>query len=151
METKVCKKCGRELPLSQFEVEHTSKGDYYRGVCRECRAKYRKKWREENHSAYIAQALRRQKRQGDFLNSLKTSCIICGESEPCCIDFHHLDPSIKDFTIGQHRSRSKQWLIQEIKKCVCLCSNCHRKVHAGLIDLNDYITINHSSDPREEV
>ena len=33
----------------------------------------------------------------------------------------------------------KENLLKEIKKCVCLCANCHRKVHAGIIDLNKYL------------
>ncbi|WNL63194.1 hypothetical protein [Citrobacter phage Tr1] len=32
-------------------------------------------------------------------------------------------------------SWKKEKLIAEIKKCVLLCSNCHREVHAGLLVL----------------
>ena len=71
---------------------------------------------------------------------MKTPCIVCGESEPIAIDFHHINPNEKEFTIGKHRGKNREWLSQEISKCVCLCANCHRKVHVGLIDLNDYIT-----------
>jgi predicted HNH restriction endonuclease len=70
---------------------------------------------------------------------MKSPCIICGESEPVCIDFHHINPIDKEFTIGKHRGKSRESLSKEISKCVCLCANCHRKVHAGLIDLHDYI------------
>lgn len=139
METKVCKTCGKELPIEEFELEHTKYGDKRRGTCRTCRAKYRKQWRKDNPELYHAQAKRRQDSQGDWLNQQKTSCIICGETEPICIDYHHINPNEKEFTIGQHRSRSREWLLQEISKCVCLCANCHRKVHAGLINLKDYI------------
>ena len=68
------------------------------------------------------------------------SCQKCGYSK--CIeslDFHHKNPSEKEFTIGQHRNKSKEKLLEEIEKCVCLCSNCHRKVHAGIINLEDYL------------
>ncbi len=82
---------------------------------------------------------RSQKRKTEWLYSLKNPCIICSEYEPCCIDFHHIDPNEKDFTIGKHRGRGKEKLYEEIKKCVCVCSNCHRKIHAGLINLNEYI------------
>ena len=43
METKICRECKRELPIDQFELEHTKNGDSRRCTCRECRAKYRKK------------------------------------------------------------------------------------------------------------
>ena len=140
METKLCKKCGRELPLEQFELEHTAKGDIRRSTCRECRAEYRKNRRKEHPEFHVAQEARRIKRVREWQNSLKTSCIVCGESEPICIDWHHLNPSTKNFTIGANFSRARSLILSEIKKCVCLCANCHRKVHAGLIDLNNYIT-----------
>ena len=139
METKVCKKCGKVLPVEEFELEHTIRGDYRRSVCRHCRAVYRKQWRKDNPDLYHAQAKRRQDSQGKWLHEQKTPCIICGESEKVCIDYHHINSEDKDFTIGKHRGRSKEWLLHEMSKCVCLCSNCHRKVHAGIINLNDYI------------
>ena len=126
-----CTKCGRNLPDTMF--------DENRHQCKDCRKAYRKQRRLELPEIHRAQALRRQKKNGDWLLSKKTPCIICGESEPMCIDFHHIDPSEKDFTIGQKRNIDKNILQKEIDKCVCLCANCHRKIHAGLINLNDYI------------
>lgn len=70
---------------------------------------------------------------------MKTPCIICGESEPFCIDFHHKNPSEKEFTISKKTNLGKDKLLAEIQKCICLCANCHRKVHAGLIDLQQYL------------
>ncbi len=115
--------------------------DEGRNQCKNCRKEYRKLRRREHPEIHLVQSLRRQKRQGEWLDAQKTPCIICGESQPVCIDFHHVDPSSKDFTIGKHRSRSKLWLLNEISKCVCLCANCHRKVHNGLIKLEDYAKI----------
>ena len=43
---------------------------------------------------HVNQVLRRQKKQGEWLNSQKTPCIICGESEPICIDFHHINKEL---------------------------------------------------------
>lgn len=130
-ETRKCKKCGKELPISDF--------DEGRHQCKECRREYRRQHRKEKPEIHRAQQTRRQKRVKDWLYDMKKPCIICGESELVCIDFHHKDPNEKEFTIGKHQSRSKEWLIKEINKCVCLCSNCHRKVHVGLIKLEDYI------------
>ena len=132
METKLCKVCGRELPLEMF--------DEGRHQCKDCRKAYRKQRRLEHPEMHRAQATRRQNRQREWLNSIKTPCIVCGEAESVCIDFHHINPVDKDFTIGKHRNRKREWLLQEVSKCVCLCANCHRKVHTGLINLNNYIT-----------
>lgn len=87
------------------------------------------------------EAKQRQDEQGEWLKSLKTKCIVCNEAEPVCLDFHHINPEEKEFTIGKHRNKSKENLLKEISKCVCLCANCHRKVHAGLINLKDYLKI----------
>jgi galactitol-specific phosphotransferase system IIB component len=64
-------------------------------------------------------------------------CEICGYSR--CIkalEFHHRDPAKKDFSIS-----GKSWgfekLKDEVDKCVLVCSNCHRELHAGIIDINN--------------
>lgn len=62
-------------------------------------------------------------------------CALCDEKEPCCMSAHHLDPQSKDFSIGGRTSISIERLERELKKCVCLCENCHRKVHAGVLSL----------------
>ena len=49
------------------------------------------------------------------------------------LEFHHLDSSRKDFGIsGQGYTRSWRRIREELDKCVLLCANCHREVHAGL-------------------
>ena len=66
-------------------------------------------------------------------------CQICGYDK--CIqalDFHHIDPNIKSFSIsGGTKSLDK--LKQEVDKCILVCANCHREIHAGIIDINDYM------------
>jgi len=60
------------------------------------------------------------------------SCSKCPENHPACLDFHHLDSSKKEFSISTAiRSRySKKRIMKEIEKCIVVCSNCHRKIHA---------------------
>jgi len=59
-------------------------------------------------------------------------CERCGYDH--CIDaleFHHIDPTQKDFSIsskGYTRSWSK--VKEELDKCMILCANCHRELHA---------------------
>lgn len=149
METKVCKKCGKELPLENFELEHTKKGNFRRSTCRECRAIYRKNRRKEYPEIHIAQEIRRIQRVREWQNSLKTPCVVCGENEPVCIDWHHLNPNTKSFTIGANLNIAKKLILAEIQKCICLCANCHRKVHNGKIHLQDYINIESSPCPTE--
>ena len=74
----------------------------------------------------------RRKAKQDFVNSLKTSCHVCGESDPACLDFHHIDPETKIETVASlvYGQCSQESILEEIRKCVVLCSNCHRKLHS---------------------
>ena len=62
-------------------------------------------------------------------------CQICGYNR-CqeALEFHHLDPSQKDFTISGG-TKSFESLKPEVDKCILVCANCHREIHAGLIKI----------------
>ena len=74
-----------------------------------------------------------QLRRGDFLAKIKIArggkCERCGY-DTCikALEFHHLDPSQKDFTISNDHFRLID-AVNESKKCVLLCANCHRELH----------------------
>ena len=53
------------------------------------------------------------------------------------IPIDQLNPKDKEFQIGNF-NKSKNKLKIEIQKCICLCSNCHRKLHAGKINLENH-------------
>ena len=59
-------------------------------------------------------------------------CERCGYDR--CIEaleFHHKDPSQKDFGISsQGYTRSWKNVQEELDKCMMLCANCHRELHA---------------------
>lgn len=67
----------------------------------------------------------------DFITKYKTPCCECGEDHPAVLDFHHVDPSQKSFSIneGIKNKVSCAKMLTEIEKCIVLCSNCHRKHH----------------------
>lgn len=74
--------------------------------------------------------LRRKKRI--WLDTQKTACVKCGESDIICIDFHHIDSTKKDANLSEAIARwSIKRLQQEMAKCIMICSNCHRKLHAA--------------------
>jgi hypothetical protein len=60
------------------------------------------------------------------------SCAMCDESFPDCLDFHHRDPSQKLYAVSQMVGMPARRIRAEIAKCVVLCANCHKKVHALL-------------------
>lgn len=82
--------------------------------------------------------VRRRKLKIWFRDLTKNNnCCFCGEKERICLDYHHIDPSRKIDEVSKmlRKVMSKENIIKEYEKCICLCSNCHRKVHAGLIKL----------------
>lgn len=124
---KTCTDCNLEKPLTEFTFDksrtrHLSK-------CRKCMAirteAYRQnnkdKWKEnsENHSKKHKQLILEWKSQG---------CVKCGETRPHIIDAHHINPKEKDFMIGTV-IRGIEITKKELKKCIPLCSNCHRDFH----------------------
>ena len=57
-------------------------------------------------------------------------CEICGYDK--CIDaleFHHLNPSEKEFTICSGDYKSFEKAKKEADKCILVCANCHREIH----------------------
>lgn len=55
METKVCKHCGRELPLENFYVNKSLKGGHD-NTCKECKNTYAKEWQKKNREKKKLQA-----------------------------------------------------------------------------------------------
>lgn len=59
-------------------------------------------------------------------------CQICGYNKyEGALEFHHKDPSEKDFSLSG-KSLSFDKMLEEAKKCVLVCGNCHSEIHAGI-------------------
>lgn len=60
-------------------------------------------------------------------------CKNCGYSK-CqkALEFHHIDPSFKESLRFNNSGFSK--IVDELKKCVLLCANCHREAHEYKIE-----------------
>jgi predicted HNH restriction endonuclease len=61
-------------------------------------------------------------------------CEKCGYNK-CnnALEFHHLDPKIKEFGISEKGyTRSWKSIEKELNCCQLLCANCHREVHAEI-------------------
>lgn len=65
------------------------------------------------------------------------ACALCGYGRWVgALQFHHLDPSRKEFSISQRgHSRSLARSRAEARKCVLLCANCHAEVEGGFATL----------------
>jgi len=101
------------------------------------RKEYNKKYQKEYYKKNIVREKLHKKRykQNNFkwyLNyKRKLFCEQCGETESCCLEFHHIDPDKKENDIGNmaFNGNSIKTMLAEIKKCKVLCSNCHKKLH----------------------
>lgn len=70
-----------------------------------------------------------------IITAMGGSCCICGYNKcPASLALHHLDPSQKDIGLGAIRANPKNWqtIVEELRKCVLICHNCHSEVHAGM-------------------
>lgn len=122
--------------MSEFSVKK-NKTCY---MCKECHRKYSKAHYNLNKTYYIEKAKAGRKItyqvNSENVTEYKKSkgCKYCPESDPVCLDFHHVDEKDKEFTISNKISHlSWDSLLTEIKKCEVVCSNCHRKLHAGRV------------------
>ena len=77
-------------------------------------------------------------------------CCNCGYDK-CyeALEFHHLNSGGKDFGISD-KGYTRSWtkIKEELDKCVLLCANCHREIHAEL-QLSREIGIEKSGEFRE--
>lgn len=77
----------------------------------------------------------RQRMKVVLVHAMGGKCQICSYDR--CIsalEFHHLDGT-KDFSISGMLSniRRSSLIFEEAKKCILVCSNCHKELHAGLV------------------
>lgn len=108
-----CKLCGKTIPET---VTTKTKGHF----CGECRARLKKYALKAKAVAYKG-----------------GKCEKCGYNKNiAALEFHHKDPSIKDFGISYALDVKLPWevLRAELDKCSLLCSNCHREEHTPQYD-----------------
>lgn len=131
---KKCSICEIEKEESYF-CKNKSKKDGLQSSCKACRKKYWDKEYKNNKNTYLKRRKKQQEKNRERLKEYKKtlSCVSCGEKETCCLEFHHLDPSKKDFNIGMSLFHSDKKFQEEIEKCICVCANCHKKIHANII------------------
>ena len=93
---------------------------------------YQRIWKKENPEKISKyKKIQRIKIRGKLDKiKLENGCSKCGYKKSSrALDFHHINSKTKKFTIGACIINYKfQTLLQEIDKCIVLCSNCHREL-----------------------
>lgn len=129
---KICGKCKKKKSVLDFN-KNSTKVDGLQTLCRECNKSYLKEHYKSNTKYYKEKAKKRKEQIREEFKEYKQtlSCEKCGESRWYVLDFHHTDPSNKDKSIAQMNSEgiSTHLVLEEIKKCIVLCRNCHAELH----------------------
>jgi hypothetical protein len=131
METSKCKCCEKTKPIEEFYWR-----DKKRGIpttyCKACNKINTKRWRkEEGREKWVAGRNKKVEKVRKWVNEQRAlGCEKCGESRFYVIDFHHIDPETKKYTLGNQAIFSS-WKAtkEEVAKCIRLCANCHRELH----------------------
>lgn len=89
-------------------------------------------WQQKN----VEKVVRSRRRKKELLIEYKGGkCERCGlKSEiPGLYDFHHIDPSQKEFGLAASgKNISLKKCKEEVDKCMLVCRNCHATIHHEL-------------------
>ena len=120
---KECTTCKNTFTIDNFyrlsKKENSKEWKYFSVSCKTCAGKLA----NERRKNIKIQAL-------EYKGWICTKCGLIDKTYPQIYDFHHLDPSQKEFSICKN-VLSFDKIKNELDKCVVLCANCHRKEHSG--------------------
>ena len=134
---KNCCICQVEKPVSEFNKNKTRK-DGLNTLCKQCSQERSKRYYKENTELHKKNINRRKRiylhRAKNIVNEFRRNgCSFCDEKCSVCIDAHHTKDKEHSIANMVRKGYSVNNIKKELSKCVPLCSNCHRKLHAGLI------------------
>ncbi len=110
-----CSKCKEQKEITEFYTRNDKLNGHY-SHCKTCHNENcMNRWKERRLWA---------------IEQKGNKCNDCGNVYPPYVyDFHHLDPTQKDFDWKKMRLVSHDNMVKELDKCVLICSNCHRIRH----------------------
>ena len=90
-----------------------------------------------SYSSERVKAWRHRTKQ-KMVDAMGGACQCCGYNT-CkeALAFHHIEPEHKDMGFGDLRANPKKWekIVEELRKCILVCHNCHSEIHAGVRQL----------------
>ena len=120
-----CSVCNSELEVSIFCPQKCCSD--------ECRKVYKKEYLKNKKYNYNDVKNWRLKKKKKAIEYKGGKCEKCGYDK--CIsamEFHHLNPLEKDFSISSNINMSYEKIKKELDKCILVCANCHREIHEGM-------------------
>ncbi len=88
---------------------------------------------KESNSEVVCNFIKRRKK--DLRSVFHSKCCLCNFSEVQeALEFHHVHPEEKSFAICSSNTTTKalRAQLEEMKKCILVCANCHRGIHYGI-------------------
>jgi len=107
--------------------------------CKECKIKELGNY-YDREKAQSAQNKKRVERRLFLLEKYDFKCSKCGYNKNIsALEFHHIDPNTKEFSIDGKNltSKSIESIFIEAEKCIVLCANCHREYHNPQTNLSE--------------
>lgn len=114
---KVCPRCGKEKDIAEFHLRRN--GTDVSSYCKTC-----------VNDETIERQTKFKRKCVEYKGG---KCEMCGYNRCyAALDFHHRDPSQKDFGISKAKLTSFcEKVERELDKCMLVCANCHRELHVG--------------------
>ena len=98
-------------------------------ICKKCVAIRTEAYRQNNKDKWRKDSKKQTEKYNQLILEWKSQgCSKCNEKRPHTIDAHHVNPKEKSFMVGTVK-RGIKITKEELKKCIPLCSNCHRDFH----------------------
>lgn len=117
---RCCPKCKKEKHISMFYDRKSKIGGS--SYCKEC--------------VHINTVERGRFRKQQYISYKGNRCQICGYNKYYgALEFHHLDPTQKEFEISSLRFKSFDKVKSELDKCILVCSNCHKEIHGNVASI----------------
>ena len=132
MDKKQCSKCKKDKGKEEF-VKKSSSKDGYASACKLCTRKSVNRHYSNNVDYYVKKAKKNsdillEENRPHVLAYLEANpCVDCGESNLLTLDFDHINPDEKSYTVSRMVKDFKwETILKEIEKCEIRCANCHR-------------------------
>jgi len=137
---KWCPQCGITKPVSEFYSDKKNP-DGVRSPCKQCcKEEGKERYAQEGSAGKTSNTLfvqRRLKLKHELVDTAGGCCTRCGYNKSIyALDFHHIGKDKEGriaemISVAASNGKSISALQLEAAKCILLCSNCHRELHAG--------------------
>lgn len=118
--SRQCEICGKDFNIID--------NGWTRKYCYDCAPH-----EDENMSHAQVVTIKRRAIKKALITYKGGKCSRCGYDKSFrALEFHHLDPTEKDFGISKNLTKSMALLKKEADKCILVCSNCHAEIHEEL-------------------